>query len=105
MVTLREFVGTSINNTYIRSVYRTAFHSLATATMTDRPPPKSSPTSTQKPQGKSEDKNDSSVISEEELERLLNREATALNRELEVERILKAFKLKCVHRCLGLPFH
>ena len=35
-------------------------------------------------------------ISEEELERLLNREASALNRELEVERILKAFKLKYV---------
>ncbi|EJD06455.1 DnaJ-domain-containing protein [Fomitiporia mediterranea MF3/22] len=29
----------------------------------------------------------------EELEKLLNREASALNRELEVERILKAFKL------------
>ena len=32
-----------------------------------------------------------------ELDKLLNREATALNRELEVERILKAFKLKYVH--------
>ena len=31
-----------------------------------------------------------------ELERLLNREASAFQREVEVERILKAFKLKCV---------
>lgn len=36
------------------------------------------------------------IISDSDLEKLLNREATALNRELEVERILKAFKLKCV---------
>ena len=31
-----------------------------------------------------------------EIEKLLNREANAFQRELEVERILKAFKLKCV---------
>lgn len=37
-----------------------------------------------------------STKEEVELERLLNREATAFNRELEVERILKAFKLKYV---------
>ena len=35
-------------------------------------------------------------ISDAELEKLLAREASALNRELEVERILKAFKLKYV---------
>lgn len=39
------------------------------------------------------------AITDAELEKLLAREASALNRELEVERILKAFKLKCV-----LPF-
>lgn len=33
---------------------------------------------------------------ERELEKILNREASALNREMECERILKAFKLKCV---------
>ncbi len=32
----------------------------------------------------------------EDIERLLSREATAFQREIEVERILKAFKLKCV---------
>ena len=31
-----------------------------------------------------------------DIEKLLSREATAFQRELEVERILKAFKLKCV---------
>ena len=31
-----------------------------------------------------------------EIEKVLAREASALNRELEVERILKAFKLKYV---------
>lgn len=31
----------------------------------------------------------------DDIERLLNREATAFQREIEVERILKAFKLKC----------
>lgn len=36
------------------------------------------------------------AITDAELEKLLAREASALNRELEVERILKAFKLKCV---------
>ena len=33
---------------------------------------------------------------ETEVERLLAREATAFQRDVEVERILKAFKLKCV---------
>ena len=37
-----------------------------------------------------------STHEEVELDRLLNREATAFNRELEVDRILKAFKLKYV---------
>lgn len=32
-----------------------------------------------------------------DIERLLSREANAFQRELEVERILKAFKLKYVH--------
>ena len=32
----------------------------------------------------------------DDIERLLSREATAFQREMEVERILKAFKLKCV---------
>ena len=53
-----------------------------------------------------------------EIEKLLNREANAFQRELEVERILKAFKLKCVTPvparsspvltrpfCLPFPFH
>lgn len=31
-----------------------------------------------------------------DIEKLLNREASAFQREVEVERILKAFKLKCV---------
>ena len=35
--------------------------------MTDRPPSKSNSTSTQKQQGKSEDKNEAPIISEEEL--------------------------------------
>jgi hypothetical protein len=34
--------------------------------------------------------------SEDDLEKILSREASALQRELEVERILKSFKLKCV---------
>ena len=34
--------------------------------------------------------------SADDIEKLLNREATAFQREMEVERILKAFKLKCV---------
>ena len=33
-------------------------------------------------------------MSDSELEKLLNREASAFQRELEVNRILKAFKLK-----------
>ncbi|TDL25789.1 DnaJ-domain-containing protein [Rickenella mellea] len=33
------------------------------------------------------------IVSDADLEKLLNREASALNRELEVDRILKAFKL------------
>ena len=36
------------------------------------------------------------AISDGDLERLLNREASAIQRELEVERILNAFKLKYV---------
>jgi preprotein translocase subunit Sec63 len=35
-------------------------------------------------------------MTDEELEKLLHREASAFNREMEVERILKAFKLKYV---------
>jgi DnaJ family protein C protein 8 len=35
------------------------------------------------------------TVSDAELEKLLSREASAFQRELEVERILKAFKLKC----------
>jgi hypothetical protein len=35
------------------------------------------------------------TISDAELEKLLSREASAFQRELEVERIMKAFKLKC----------
>ena len=35
-----------------------------------------------------------------DIERLLSREANAFQRELEVERILKAFKLKYVHHFL-----
>lgn len=41
------------------------------------------------------------AISDAELDKLLSREASAFQREIEVERILKAFKLKCVH---FLPF-
>jgi DnaJ family protein C protein 8 len=33
---------------------------------------------------------------EAEIDKLLSREATAFQRDAEVERILKAFKLKCV---------
>jgi len=36
------------------------------------------------------------ALSDADLERLLNREASAIQRELEVERILNAFKLKSV---------
>ena len=36
------------------------------------------------------------TLDDGEIEKLLNREATAFQREIEVERILKAFKLKCV---------
>jgi DnaJ family protein C protein 8 len=36
------------------------------------------------------------AISDAELDRLLSREASAFQREIEVERILKAFKLKWV---------
>jgi DnaJ family protein C protein 8 len=43
-----------------------------------------------------------SEISDADLERLLNREASAIQRELEVERILHAFKLKSVS---FLPLH
>ena len=38
----------------------------------------------------------SATATDAELEKLLNREASAFQREVEVERILKAFKLKCV---------
>ena len=44
-------------------------------------------------------------ISDGELEKLLNREASAFQRELEVERILVAFKLKCVLYIVGLSQH
>ena len=40
-----------------------------------------------------------------EIEKLLNREATAFQREVEVERILKAFKLKCVVPFTYVPCH
>ena len=40
-----------------------------------------------------------SALPDANLERLLNREASAIQRELEVDRILNAFKLKSV------PFH
>ncbi len=46
----------------------------------------STPGSSYKPNGPSAD----------DIEKLLNREATAFQREMEVERILKAFKLKYV---------
>jgi len=36
------------------------------------------------------------ALSNTDLERLLNREASAIQRELEVDRILNAFKLKSV---------
>lgn len=39
---------------------------------------------------------DTPAITDAELEKLLSREASAFQRELEVERILLAFKLKCV---------
>lgn len=35
-------------------------------------------------------------VGDADIEKLLSREATAFQREIEVERILKAFKLKCV---------
>jgi DnaJ family protein C protein 8 len=35
-----------------------------------------------------------SALSDADLDRLLNREASAIQRELEVDRILNAFKLK-----------
>ena len=38
----------------------------------------------------------SNDVAVEDIEKLLSREATAFQREMEVERILKAFKLKCV---------
>src|SRR6267154_2927317 len=37
-----------------------------------------------------------SALSDADLDRLLNREASAIQRELEVDRILNAFKLKSV---------
>lgn len=40
------------------------------------------------------------AISDADLEKLLSREASAFQRELEVERILKAFKLKCACRLI-----
>jgi hypothetical protein len=42
------------------------------------------------------------ALSDADLDRLLNREASAIQRELEVDRIFKAFKLKSVP---FLPFH
>ena len=38
----------------------------------------------------------STTANKADIEKLLNREASAFQREVEVERILKAFKLKCV---------
>lgn len=49
--------------------------------------------STPKPSASSSKPNQPSA---DDIERLLNREATAFQREIEVERILKAFKLKYV---------
>lgn len=43
------------------------------------------------------------TVSDADIEKLLSREASAFQRELEVERILKAFKLKCVN-ILFLPY-
>jgi len=42
----------------------------------------------------------SSSSATDDIEKLLNREASAFQREVEVERILKAFKLKCVSSVL-----
>ena len=42
------------------------------------------------------------VTGDDELEKLLSREASALNREMEVERILKAFKFKYVVKFYSL---
>jgi DnaJ family protein C protein 8 len=42
----------------------------------------------------------SKTAEELEIEKILNREASAFQRELEVERILKAFKLKYAEHCL-----
>jgi DnaJ homolog subfamily C member 8 len=39
----------------------------------------------------------------DDLEKVLSREASALQRELEVERILKAFKLKCAFLLPSFP--
>ena len=46
------------------------------------------------PSSKSE--SSTQTVSDADIEKLLSREASAFQRELEVERILKAFKLKCV---------
>lgn len=43
----------------------------------------------------------SASVDDGEIDRLLSRQANALQREVEVERILKAFKLKCVHAIIG----
>jgi hypothetical protein len=49
------------------------------------------------------------TISDAELEKLLSREASAFQRELEVERILKAFKLEyapcLLLYCTGVASH
>ena len=42
------------------------------------------------------------ALSNVELDRLLNREASAIQRELEVDRILNAFKLKYVFALLAV---
>lgn len=44
----------------------------------------------------SKESSEALTISDGELEKLLHREASELNRELECERVLKAFKLKSV---------
>lgn len=53
------------------------------------PPPTKPPT----PKAKVETP---ATVSDADLEKLLNREASAFQREIEVERILKAFKFKYV---------
>ena len=44
------------------------------------------------------------AVDDVDIDKLLNREATAFQREMEVERILKAFKLKCVSPCCIIAY-